>query len=351
MDTEQLVLSVRRRVVAELASLVEIDYPSLAWSKGLEALVQLATAASSDRRARLCLAGFAHREAPRTTAAALIDFAAGLELHHLFVLVVDDIMDQGSLRRGQPTLHCALRTVVGRSDAERLAGLLAAIIQTRAIRLMTTSDPSGRAAGRVVSASQAAGIAQFRDLVGLGREGFTAETFLRFLFDKGGDHSVAAPLVAGALLADPETHALASLERWAFHAGVAFQALDDLADYLASPLETGKDAFQDLVNRRPSILTYLLGEAIGAAATQQVLSGPLTPGHRRHIAGLLEQHGILARACAFVAHHVAQAERVEGLPDKSRAGLEAVLGALRAELDAARAHPDLGPSAGAAAWS
>ena len=336
MEIEPFVLSVRRRVIAELGALVDVPYPSLAWSKGLEAFVNLAAATSSDRRARLSCIGFSHREVPRLTRDALVDFAAGLELHHLFVLVVDDIMDHGSLRRGQPTLHRALRAVVSPADAGRMAALLAGVVQTQAISLMTGADPSGRAAARVLAASRAAGIAQFRDMVGLGRDGFDHDGFVRFLFDKGGDHSVAAPLVAGALLADPDTVAAPALERWAFHAGVAFQALDDLADYLASPLETGKDAFQDLVNRRPSILTFALAEALGQDATDAVLAAPLTPAHRRRLVHLVDGHGVLDRARDFIAHHLAMAQATADLPPRSRPGLDAALGELATELAAIR---------------
>lgn len=332
MNAEQFAVAVRRRVTSELAALIEVPYPSLAWSKGLEALVHIAGAPSSERRAHLCHTGYRAGQPTGPVPAEVVAFAAALELHHLFVLVVDDIMDLGTLRRGQPTLHRALRAAVGAADAQRLAGLLAGIVQVHAARLMAGADRDGRATERVLRAMSSAGVAQFRDVIGLGGGELAADRFVSFLADKGGDHSVAAPLVAGALLSGVGAEARGALERWAFSAGVAFQALDDLSDYLGSPLETGKDAFQDLVNRRPSTLTYLLAESLGTAACDELLRAPLTPSHRRRLAAVLDEHRVVERARAFVATHIAAARAVVGLPTAAADGLADVLDRLDAEL-------------------
>lgn len=339
MEAESVIVSVRRRIVSKLDELTDVDTPSLAWSTALEALMRIATAPSSNRRTILCVAGYLHSDAPQAGPEALIELAAAIELHHLFVLALDDVIDGGSFRRGQPTLHRALRGVVSLGDSQRLAGLLAGVVQTQAALMMARVDRRGRATERVLQATSRAGIAQFRDVVGFGPEELAGEDLQRFLFEKGGDHAVAAPLVAGALLADPETPAASTLERWARHIGIAFQGIDDLLDYLASPLDTGKDAFQDFVNRRPSLLTCLLHDALGSAEASAVMNAPLTPGYRRRIAGLIDAHRVVPRAVELITDQLAAAEEIAApgcLPEPTRRLLAEVSGRLALELRSAR---------------
>lgn len=341
MDSERFMRSVRRCVIDELETLVAAPHPTRMWHHALQALLRIAGAPHSDRRARLCFVGAAAGE-PRWDDDALLRFATGLELQHLFVLVLDDAMDHAQRRRGQPTLHGALRSLVAPEEAERFAFLCACITDAQASRLMAAADPTGAAFARVLQAKSAAGVAQVRDLVPLESDSFAdTAAFVRFLYDKGGDHGVAAPLVAGALIAGADAEAIAALERWAFHVGIAHQALDDLADFVSSPIETGKDGYQDLSNRRPSLITWLLAEAVGPAVADRLLREQMMPAHRRRLARLIDEHGVLGRARALIASQLEVARTLDGLPDRCREGLDAITAHLLRTLSLEGARPSV----------
>lgn len=280
-----------------------------------------------------------------------IRFAAGVELLHLFALVHDDVMDQGTVRRGQPTLQRALRGKLPPGAGvlgEHLAVLVGDLLHSQAVAQMVDGGaglPGGRAALRTILAgSRRAGVGQFLDLQGWdGPAGELAPSaFRQVLLNKGGHHSITAPLVAGWRLAEPGA-GLMALSAWGDHIGLAFQGLDDLQDVLAEPGTTGKDSLQDLRAGRLSLVSHLLRLHLDADDWEDLRPtlgrGVMTVEDRALIFRLLAAHRLVDRGLAFVRGELSEARRLRSsaaLPPPTEAGLcevEARLEAYTARLE------------------
>src|SRR5688572_13484290 len=76
-------------------------------------------------------------------------FAAGVELLHLFMLVLDDVMDNATLRRGQPALRLAIQQVdpsLGWQAARDMAVVVGSTISVLAMRRMAPEPRGGAGA-------------------------------------------------------------------------------------------------------------------------------------------------------------------------------------------------------------
>jgi octaprenyl-diphosphate synthase len=200
----------------------------------------------------LCLGGGAKRVRPLLVRsfgravgapeAALVDLGAAAELIHAASLLHDDVVDEGTLRRGRPTVNARLGNAV--------AVLAGDLVLSRAMaRLRPHPAEIVHRAVQVVAEMAAAALAEVEqrgraDLpLAAWRE--VAEGKTGRLFGWCGD---AAARVAGAAAAGER---FASAGR---HLGVAFQLADDLADLLPDGGGAGgaKNRFADLRNRSPS---------------------------------------------------------------------------------------------------
>lgn len=246
--------------------------------------------------------------------------ASAAELVHSATLLHDDVVDQGTLRRGQPTA-CALygnaasvfggdwlliealrrvrqAGVPGLMD--RLLDIIDEMIQAEAIQLERR--------GQVV-ADEAT---YFRVI-----EGKTAALF-RWAMMAGGR--------AGGLGDD----ACTALERYGNHLGVAFQIVDDALDLDGAPSEMGKALFTDL---REGKMTYPLivgmsrdPELVGLLEEAVLGSGEVSPSAGEALLGSLRRTGSIEAAHEKAREHAERgASALQGLPEgKARAALEAV---------------------------
>lgn len=168
----------------------------------------------------------------------LVDLATSAELIHSASLLHDDVVDEGTLRRGKPTAN-----VLFGNTAAVLAGDL---VLATALELLEPHPPKLAAlAVRTVSEMTRATIAevQARGDASLPlpawREIAVGKTGVLFAFCGAG-----AALLANAADRAPR------FDRAGRHLGVLFQLADDLADL--TDQAGGKDRFADLKNRNPS---------------------------------------------------------------------------------------------------
>lgn len=308
------------------------------WSSALDALLAIAQGPRRMVRPQLALLGI-FGAGGDIHAESSIRFAAGVELLHLFALVHDDVMDRGTVRRGQPTLQRVLRTKLPRGEgarAEHFAILIGDLLHSQAVALMVTAgvkQPGGQDALRVIlAANRRAGVGQFLDLQGWnGPVGqLPPSAFRQLLLNKGGHHSITAPLLAGWRLVEPRA-GLMTLGAWGDHVGLAFQGLDDLQDVIADPAQTGKDTLQDLREGRLSLVSHLLRTHIGeqewGALRPSLGRGVMSMEDRGHIFSLMARHALIDRGLEFVREELAAAQRLRcsgRLPESCTTGLAAV---------------------------
>lgn len=201
---------------------------------------------------------------------AAVSVAAGFEMLHTAFLVHDDLIDQDSVRRGEPNLAATMRGDAldaghGSLPADRwsqaaavLAGDLAL---SQAHRLIAGADlaRARRDALRdlldeVVLVSAGGELAD--TAYGLGLQNPSLDESLRVAESKTAMYSFRAPLRAGAVVAGAGAEVEACLDDAGRLLGRAFQLVDDLLGVFAPEAETGKSNLSDLREgkRTPLIL-------------------------------------------------------------------------------------------------
>jgi octaprenyl-diphosphate synthase len=198
------------------------------------------------KRLRALCVLLAARPAPGRRAVArerVRDLAIAAELVHAATLLHDDVLDEGTERRGVPTARMvfgnsasilggdhllieALRRVERARFPELLAMLLEVIEQMIAAEAIQLEDRRQSIEARLERAELSA---RYLSVA----RGKTAALF-RWGLIAGGRAAGLGPRELGALGRAGET------------AGIAFQLIDDLLDFAADPGETGKDSFSDL---------------------------------------------------------------------------------------------------------
>jgi geranylgeranyl diphosphate synthase type I len=252
------------------------------------------------------------------------------------MLVHDDVMDSAQLRRGRPTLRVAIQGAAPRLDWQTARDL--AIVVGNLLNVLGTRHllpAAGASAGEVGAAELVmeaccrAGAGQFQDLLGFTGLDGDEEALRAELVDKLAFHAFAAPLAAGVRLAEKGDPAPALA--WGCHVGLAFQAIDDLADLVSSPAQTGKDSLRDLVEGRPSLpLHFLLKRAEGAdrELVESVLGKhAIEFGERARIDDLLHELGVIEATADWARAELSAAARVNeasGYAPAARAGLAAI---------------------------
>jgi farnesyl diphosphate synthase len=189
---------------------------------------------------------------------------AALECIHCYSLVHDDLpaMDDDDLRRGRPTVHKAFDDatailagdglltfafdILSRPDCHPDAGVRIELLGA----LARASGLGGMAGGQMLDLEAegrfTAGAPQFHDIAGV-------RTLQRM---KTGALLHYACL-GGALLGQADAEARASIERYGFAIGEAFQIADDLLDIEGDPAVVGKATGKDASANKATLVNVL----------------------------------------------------------------------------------------------
>jgi geranylgeranyl diphosphate synthase, type I len=215
----------------------------------------------------------------------VVDAGAAFELMHAFALFHDDVMDDASSRRGEPTTHFVFAeqhrlagwTGESRRFGEGVAILIGDLAFVYADRLLAMANPSAWQIWNELRIELNVG--QVLDILGSVRgvrDVAQAERICRY---KSGKYTIERPLHLGAALASPfELDALSvPLSAYGLPLGDAFQMRDDVMGAFGDAAATGKPVGGDLREGKP---TPLLARAIEAATPDQsvVLAGVGRPG-------------------------------------------------------------------------
>ncbi|MHB8417425.1 MAG: polyprenyl synthetase family protein [Myxococcales bacterium] len=214
---------------------------------------------------RLTLAPGAKRLRPRMVWAAaeclgagsagLVQAATTAELTHGASLLHDDVVDEGTVRRGRPTANVTFGNAV--------AVLAGDLLLSVALEQLEGHPPSLlRSAIQVVRKMSQASM---REISSRGRLDLGLSDWRQIAEGKTGElfgWCCAAPARLIGRTAEAE-----SLRRCGRHLGVAFQMADDLLDLLPGP--HGKDRFSDLRERTPSF-PMLLGIAASPSLRDRI---------------------------------------------------------------------------------
>ncbi|MYT74546.1 polyprenyl synthetase family protein [Streptomyces sp. SID8367] len=188
--------------------------------------------------------------------------AVAVELVHNFSLLHDDLMDGDEQRRHRDTVW----KVHGPAQAILVGDALFALANE--VLLEIASVDAGRATRRLTTASRALIDGQAQDISYEHRERVSVEECLEMEGNKTGALLACASSI-GAVLGGADDVTADALEKYGYHLGLAFQAVDDLLGIWGDPESTGKQTWSDLRQRKKS-LPVVAALAAGGAASERL---------------------------------------------------------------------------------
>ena len=168
-----------------------------------------------------------------------VDYAAGIELIHNASLVIDDIIDESSVRRGTESAWAAFGHGPAVIASDGLIGEAFALF-----------SPSSMAMERVADAMVDLGEGEATELVA---QPTNEAEYVELARRKTGSLFRAAAELGG-IAAGADTATVDALGRYAERVGIAFQIRDDVLDATADPDDLGKPTGQDAAMERPSLV-------------------------------------------------------------------------------------------------
>lgn len=168
---------------------------------------------------------------------SVVELAAALEMIHMATLVHDDVIDDASLRRGQPTV----RAQFGNRPAMYTGDFLFA----RSIQLLgRMNNPAVHLEMSEAIARMCEGeVEQIRDFYNWGQ---TFRNYLRRVERKTA-LLISVSCSLGAQISNAPEHVVETLRHFGHYIGMAFQIVDDVLDYVGDELVVGKPVGSDLL--------------------------------------------------------------------------------------------------------
>jgi len=172
-----------------------------------------------------------------------INLAAVIEFIHTATLLHDDVVDASELRRGKRTANA-----VWGNEASVLVG---DFLYSRAFEMMVDANDM-RVMGIMSHTTNRIAEGEVLQLLNCHDPETTEARYLEVINRKTARlFSAAARL--GAVLGSQPKNIEDALSAFGLHLGNAFQLIDDVLDYSASPEETGKNLGDDLADGNPTL--------------------------------------------------------------------------------------------------
>lgn len=221
-----------------------------------------------------------------------VDVAVAAELIHSASLLHDDVVDNSSLRRGQPSANkrWSNPTAVLAGDFlfARAYGILSSYPHVLAIMTNAISTMC---------------LGELNQLYTHFNPYTTPEDYVSTIISKTAS-LLAASCECGAAITPMPPGEMGVMRKFALHVGIAYQVLDDIADYVLDTGLTGKPQGSDIRNGIVTLpLMYLLANPGTRDRVQSLLQQkqPLEP---KMLAPELAETGAIEKAAAVARHHL-----------------------------------------------
>ncbi len=206
-----------------------------------------------------------------------VNMAAVIEFIHTATLLHDDVVDGSDMRRGQETANS-----IWGNEASVLVG---DFLYSRSFQMMVEVGHV-QVMNIMADTTNAIAEGEVQQLLNCHDPAITEERYLSVirsktakLFEAGGQ--------LGPVLAGCETELQETMARYGMHLGTAFQLIDDVLDYSASPSKLGKNIGDDLAEGKPTLpLIYALRE--GSERQASVVREAILNGGLERIADVTE---------------------------------------------------------------
>ncbi|MCG2635081.1 MAG: polyprenyl synthetase family protein [Gammaproteobacteria bacterium] len=223
-----------------------------------------------------------------------IDLAAIVEFIHTATLLHDDVVDASTLRRGQVTAN----EIWG----DHMPVLVGDFLYSRAFQMMVEV---GRPEVMSILATATNTISEGEVLQLLNAHNTATDEAAYFeIIRRKTSELFSAACKLGALIADKSRDEQADWARFGLHFGNAFQLIDDVLDYSASPDETGKNLGDDLTEGKPTLPLIYAAEN-GTETERQLIHQAIKNGGTNQLEAVT---AIIERTGA-ITYTVARAEQ------------------------------------------
>jgi octaprenyl-diphosphate synthase len=198
--------------------------------------------------------------------------AAVIEFIHTATLLHDDVVDASELRRGQPTAN----NIWG-NEASVLVG---DFLYSRSFQMMVEVNDM-RVMKIISDATNVIAEGEVLQLLNCHEPNISENDYLTVIRSKTAKLFEAATQI-GAIISEQPLEYEQAMAQYGMHLGTAFQLIDDVLDYSASPEEIGKNVGDDLAEGKPTLpLIYALKQ--GTPAQQQVLRNAISHGSKENL--------------------------------------------------------------------
>lgn len=177
-----------------------------------------------------------------------IKAAAILEMLHNATLLHDDVIDEGQIRRGRPTIN--------RLCGNESAVLLGDFLLSKIFLLCNELEPE---INRIIASTTARlCVGELTQSAQRRNWKLSEDEYIRIITDKTA-HLFRSCCLIGASLAGADKDKARRLADFGLNFGIAFQIADDLADLIDSDTKSGKTTGRDIDKHKPTLaLIHLL---------------------------------------------------------------------------------------------
>ena len=225
-----------------------------------------------------------------------INLAACVELIHAATLMHDDVIDNGSLRRGKKTLN----KIWGNHSSV----LVGDYLLSRCFEIMV-DDGNLEVLKLLSSTSSKIAQGEVLQLQHKGEVDMLEETYLRIISAKTAELFAAATKV-GAILSDVKTKEKEALEFYGRNLGLTFQIADDTLDYNSDLKLFGKKIGQDFYEGKITLPIILLFQKTMDQEKEKIkdmfLKNERDENELSYIISLIKKYDVI-NACYQKAQH------------------------------------------------
>jgi geranylgeranyl diphosphate synthase type I len=323
-DFTQKLADYRQAIDQALASYFNSDAPRLGLrlqDTEVEALEELKKfSLRAGKRIRGSLALFAYDEFSDHANPSAIKLSIALEMIQNYLLIIDDVMDRSSFRRGQPAMHKMFEQKKGVSAhiSKMMAidsGMLAQHMASALLAEVDESAENIRQMSQVFHKNIAAtAYGQFDDLVNTKLGNLDEDQLIRLYELKTSYYTFINPLQTGALLGGKHSDELMShIEAIGLPAGVGFQLQDDILGIFGAENQTGKSNLDDLREGKITLLMLYTLERASQAQLKELKSAlgnkDLSAAEHKNVQRIIEECGARAAAEDRISHYAQMAQK------------------------------------------
>jgi len=269
--------------------------------------------------------------------------AMSMELAETYLLIHDDIMDNGTLRRGGLTIHEIYRRIADEQYHNKVhprgfgiaigmcAGNIASALSYEILTKLDCLEVSKNTATKLLSDVYVLeNYGQSLDMISQVRDDVTQKDIIQVHTLKTMPYTFDAPIKIGAILAGATDADLAKLDDYTLSLGIAYQVQDDILGLFGSAKKTGKQTTSDLKEGKKTLLILDALDVANAKQRETIVKNlgnkRVTVSDLKKVRAVVEDTGSLAKSKKLAENLARKAIKVISNLNLNPSGKEFLVG-------------------------